>query len=107
MACKVSTILATFLHRARSQVGSWWARSSRPPTDVGRRAAAGAPVGNERHPQDVVWSLLLVLVVLPGIAALGWVRWPFALWTGGVMLGLYIVVSLALFLFAQRDLSRR
>ena len=54
--------------------------------------------------KTVFWSLLLVLVVLAGIAALGWVRWPFALWTGGVMLGLYIVVSLALFLFAQRDL---
>ena len=50
------------------------------------------------------WALLLVLVVLAGIAAVGWVRWPFALWTGGVMLGLYVVVSLALFLFAQRDL---
>jgi hypothetical protein len=50
------------------------------------------------------WSLLLVLGILAGIAALGWVRWPFAFWTGGVMLGLYIVVSLALFVLAQRDL---
>ena len=33
--------------------------------------------------KTVFWSLLLVLVVLAGIAVLGWVPWPFALWTAG------------------------
>ena len=104
-AWQVSSILVDFLHRARTEVAQLGARSRTPP--IGCRSTSGC--GPARRPsasssKPDFWALLLVLVVLAGIAAAGWVPWKFALWTGGVMLGLYIVVSLALFLFAQRDL---
>ncbi|HEY6649906.1 MAG TPA: hypothetical protein VI217_22700 [Mycobacterium sp.] len=104
-AWQVSSILADFLHRARGEVaqlvGQIQLAASRVSADERLRARQRAV---SVILKTFFWSLLLVLGVLAGIAALGWVRWPFALWTGGVMLGLYIVVSLALFVLAQRDL---
>ena len=104
-AWQVSSILSDFLHRARGEVAQLVAQIQQ----AANRVSADERLRARQRAISVIlktyfWSLLLVLVVLAGIAALGWVRWPFALWTGGVMLGLYIVVSLALFLFAQRDL---
>ncbi|MEO3761065.1 hypothetical protein ABGB19_22630 [Mycobacterium sp. B14F4] len=104
-AWQVGSILADFLHRARGEVaqlaGEIQQAANRVSADErlqARQRAIGVIL------KTMFWALVLVLVVLVGIAALGWVRWPFALWTGGVMLGLYIVVSLGLFLFSQRDL---
>jgi ABC-type multidrug transport system fused ATPase/permease subunit len=102
---QVSSILADFLHRARGEVAQLVDQIQQ----ATNRVSADERLQARQRAVSVIlktffWALLLVLVVLAGIAALGWVRWPFALWTGGVMLGLYIVVSLALFLLAQRDL---
>ena len=103
-AWQVGSILADFCTAPAARSPNWWARSSRPPSgcrptsDCRRASAIGVIL------KTFFWALVLVLVVLAGIAAAGWVRWPFALWTGGVMLGLYILASLALFLFSQRDL---
>jgi len=104
-AWQVGSILADFLQRARSEVAQLAGQIQQ----AANRVSADERLRARQRAISVIlktffWSLLLVLVVLAGIAVLGWVRWPFALWTGGVMLGLYIVVSLALFLFAQRDL---
>jgi hypothetical protein len=104
-AWQVGSILADFLHRARrevvqlaDQLQQATKRLSADERLQARQRAIGVIL------KTIFWALVLVLVVLAGIAAVGWVRWPFALWTGGVMLGLYILVSLALFLFSQRDL---
>ena len=78
--------------------------SSAPPPGGGRRAAAGAPAGDRHHPQDVLLGTGSGTRPSRRGRRAGWVRWPFALTTGGVLLGLYVLVSLALFLFAQRDL---
>ena len=104
-AWQVSSILADFLHRARSEVAQLVGQIQQ----AANRVSADERLQARQRAISVIlktffWALLLVLVVLAGIAASGWVRWPFALWTGGVMLGLYILASLALFLFAQRDL---
>jgi hypothetical protein len=50
------------------------------------------------------WTLFAALAVLAPAAALHWVSWKFALITGGVLLGLYLVIAFGLFLLAQRDL---
>src|ERR1700754_1653681 len=104
-AWQVGSILADFLHRARGEgaqlVGEIQQAANRVSADErlqARQRAIGVIL------KTFFWSLVLVLVVLAGIAAAGWVRWPFALWTGGVMLALYTLASLALFLFSQRDL---
>ena len=94
-----------FLHRARGEV----ARLVGEIQQATNRVSADERLQARQRAIGVIlktffWALVLILVVLAGIAAAGWVRWPFALWTGGVMLGLYILASLALFLFSQRDL---
>ena len=104
-AWQVGSILADFLHRARGEV----ARLVGEIQQATNRVSADARLQARQRAIGVIlktffWALVLILVVLAGIAAAGWVRWPFALWTGGVMLGLYILASLALFLFSQRDL---
>ena len=104
-AWQVSSILGDFLQRTRGEVAQLAGQIQQ----AANRLSADERLRARQRAISVIlktffWSLLLVLVVLAGIAALGWARWPFAFWTGGVMLGLYIGVSLALFLLAQRDL---
>jgi hypothetical protein len=81
-AWQVGSILADFLHRARARWPDWWTRSSRPPTGCpaderlrARQRAIGVIL------KTFFWALVLILVVSRRIAAAGWVRWPFALWT--------------------------
>jgi ABC-type multidrug transport system fused ATPase/permease subunit len=50
------------------------------------------------------WTLFIALALMAGAAALGWLTWKFALVCGGVLLVVYVVVALALFLVAQRDM---
>ncbi len=102
---QVSSILADFLHRARGEVAQLVGQIRQ----ASNRVSADERLRARQRAVSVIlktffWALLLVLVVLAAIAAMGWIRWPFALWTGGVMLGIYIVVSMGLFLLAQRDL---
>jgi hypothetical protein len=104
-AWQVSSILVDFLHRAQTEVAQLVGKIQ----DAANRVSVNERLRARQKAISVIlktyfWALVLVLVVLAWIAVAGWVRWKFALWTGGVMLGLYIVVSLALFLFAQRDL---
>ncbi|BBZ36009.1 hypothetical protein [Mycolicibacterium confluentis] len=104
-AVQVSSILVDFLQRARTEVGQ---------LVTGIQAAAQQDGVDEhlRARQRAIglilktfsWALFAVLVILLAIAAFGWVSWSFALSTGGVLIGLYVVVSLVLFLLAQRDL---
>ena len=104
-AWQVSSILVDFLHRARTEVAQLVGQIQ----DAAKRVSVNERLRARQQAISVIlktffWALMLVLVVLAGIAVAGSVRWKFALWTGGVMLGLYSVVSLALFLLAQRDL---
>lgn len=104
-AWQVGSILADFLHRARTEVAQLAEQIQRAATEISidervraRQQAISTILAT------LTWATLGVLLVLTGVATVGWARWKFALITGGVLLGLYVVVSLALFLFAQRDL---
>jgi hypothetical protein len=104
-AWQVGSILVDFMHRARTEVAQLVGKIE----EAANRVSADERLRARQQAIGVIlksftWALALVLVVLIAIAALSWVRWQFALWTGGVMLGLYLVVWLALFLFVQRDL---
>lgn len=104
-AAQVSNILVDFMNRARAEVAQL--------SDHIQRAATAVSVDEQlRARQQAIGTILKtltfgifgVLVVLVAMAGFSAVRWKFALITGGVMLVLYLLVSLALFLFAQRDL---
>ncbi len=104
-AWQVGSILSDFLNRARTEVAQLAEQIQRAATEISidervraRQQAISTILAT------LTWATLGVLLMLAGIATLGWARWKFALVTGGVLLGLYVVVSLALFLFAQRDL---
>jgi hypothetical protein len=101
---QVGSILADFLHRARAEVTELADKIE----DAAKRVSVDERLRARQQAIGVilrtfVWGLLLILAVLAVSALAGWVRWKFALWTGGVMLGFYVVASLALFLLAQRD----
>jgi hypothetical protein len=104
-AWQVGGILADFLHRARTEVAQIGEQIQRASTEISidervraRQQAISTILAT------LTWATLGVLAVLAGVAAVGVAGWKFALVTGGVLLGVYAVVSLALFLFAQRDL---
>ncbi|WP_135451349.1 hypothetical protein [Mycobacterium sp. DL99] len=104
-AWQVSSVLADFMQRARSEV-----------TDMVSQiqAIANRDAVDERlRERQAVISIILrtltvavfvVLLALIGIAAADWVSWKFALSTGAAVILIYILVSLALFLLSQRDL---
>jgi hypothetical protein len=48
--------------------------------------------------------LFVALAVMAGTSALGWWSWTFTLVCGGVLIVTYVLVSLALFVVAQRDM---
>lgn len=104
-AWQVSTILVDFMNKARAEVAQLGEQIQRAATAVGVDEQLRA---RQRAISTILktftWALFGVLILLAGAAALSWVRWTFALTTGGVLLGLYVVVSLGLFLLAQRDL---
>ena len=93
-AWQVSSILADFMHRGRAEVADLVSQIQ----TLARQQAISTIL------KTFTWALLAVLVILIGVAAMDWVRWKFALATGGALIGLYIVVSMALFLLGQRDL---
>lgn len=104
-AWQVSSILADFMNRARAEVAQLAGQI--------QQAANKVSVDEQLRARQQAISTILktftaalfaVLVVLAVVAAVGWARWKFALTTGGVLLVIYVVFSLALFLFAQRDL---
>lgn len=104
-AWQAGSILADFLGRARTEVAQIAEQVQRAAGEISidervraRQQAIGTILAT------LTWATLGVLVVLTGVAVAGLVGAKFALITGGVLLGLYILVSLALFLFAQRDL---
>jgi hypothetical protein len=104
-AWQVSTILVDFMNRARTEVAQLAEQihqaTTRTAVDERLRARQRA-IGTIL--KTFTFALFGVLLLLAGVAALGWVRWKFALTTGGVLLGIYLVVSLGLYLFARRDL---
>lgn len=104
-AWQVSSILADFMNRARTEVAQL--------AEQIQQAANRTSIDEQLRARQQAISTILktftfalfgVLIVLAGIAAFGWAGWKFALITGGVLLAIYVVVSLGLFLFAQRDL---
>ena len=79
-AWQVGSILADFLHRARGEVAQLVGQIQQ----ATNRVSADERLQARQRAVSVIlktffWALLLVLLVLAGIAALGWVRWPFAL----------------------------
>ena len=104
-AAQVSFILADFLQRARNEVGnlvtSLQAAAERSAVDEQLRARQQA-IGTIL--KTFTAAVFVVLLALIGIAASGRAEWSFAGAIGGALVGLYILVSLALFLVAQRDL---
>jgi hypothetical protein len=104
-AWQVSTILADFMNRARTEVAQLAEQIQRAANQTSvdeRLRARQKAIGTIL--KTFTWALFAVLMLLAGAGALGWVRWKFALTTGGVLLALYVIVSLGLFLFIQRDL---
>lgn len=104
-AWHVGTILADFLHRARTEVAQLAEQIQRSAGEISvdeRMRARQQAISTILA--TMTWATLGVLVVLAGVAAVGVASWEYALITGAVLLGLYVLVSLALFLFVQRDL---
>ncbi len=104
-AWQVSSILADFMHRGRAEVADLVSQIQ----TLANRSAVDERLKARQQAISTIlktftWALLGVLLILIGVAAMDWVRWKFALATGGALIGLYIVVSLALFLLGQRDL---
>jgi hypothetical protein len=104
-AWQAGSILADFLGRARTEVAQIAEQIQRAATEISidervraRQQAIGTILAT------LTWATLGVVVVLAGIAGVGVIGWKYALITAGVLLAIYILVSLALFLFAQRDL---
>ena len=104
-AWQVAAILADFMGQARLEVTSL--------VDQIRAASIAESVDERlRRRQQAIalilktfgWSLFVVLALLAGAAAIGWVSWSSAILCGGVLIAVYILVSLALFLVAQRDM---
>lgn len=104
-AWQVSSILADFMQRARGEVAGLveqiQAVANRDAVDERLRARQQTISTILKAFTGALFGVMLVLV---GIAAVGWVRWVFALATGGVLIALYIIVALALFMLGQRDL---
>ncbi|MCB0950864.1 MAG: hypothetical protein KDB44_16645 [Mycobacterium sp.] len=104
-AVQVSSILVDYLQRARAEVselvGALRAAAERSAVDEQLRARQQA-IGTIL--KTFTAAVFLVLLALAGMAASSWVRWSFAGAIAGVLVGLYILVSLALFIVAQRDL---
>lgn len=104
-AAQVSTILVDFMNRARTEVAQLSEQIQQAATAV----SVDAHLRERQRAISIIlktftWALFGVLLVLAAMAGFSVVRWKFALITGGVMLAIYVVVSLALFLLAQRDL---
>jgi hypothetical protein len=98
-------ILANFLDRARREVAALVQQIR----DTANREAVDERLRRRQRTIGLIlktfgWTLCAALVLLAFAAAVDWVSWKFALITGGVLLGLYLVIALALFLLAQRDL---
>lgn len=104
-AWQVGSILADFLHRARTEVAQLADQIQRAASEI----SIDARVRSRQTAISIIlatltWAILVVLIGLTSMAAAGWVSWKYALITGGVLLGLYFLFSLTLFLFVQRDL---
>lgn len=104
-AFQSSSILVDFLQRARAEVGELvgaiQAAANRDGVDERLRARQQA-IGTILKTFTV--AVFVLLFGLLGAAAFGTVRWTFAGTTAGALVGLYVLVSLALFIVAQRDL---
>jgi hypothetical protein len=104
-AWQTGLILANFLDRARTEVAGLVQQIR----DTASRDAVDERLRRRQRTIGLIlktfgWALFAALVMLAFAAAVGWVSWKFALITGGVLLGLYLVIALGLFLLAQRDL---
>jgi len=98
-------ILANFLDRARSEVAGLVQEIR----DKANRDAVDERLRRRQRTIGLIlktfgWTLFSALALLVFMAAFDWVSWKFALITGAVLLGLYLVIALGLFLLAQRDL---
>jgi hypothetical protein len=98
-------ILANFLDRARSEVAGLVQEIR----DKANRDAVDERLRRRQRTIGLIlktfgWTLFAALALLAFMAAFHWVSWKFALITGAVLFGLYLVIALGLFLLAQRDL---
>lgn len=50
------------------------------------------------------WALFVALGVMAIAAAVGWLSWSFTLTCGGALIATYVLVALAMFVVAQRDM---
>jgi hypothetical protein len=104
-AWQTGLILANFLDRARNEV----ARLVQQIRDTANRDAVDERLRRRQRTIGLIlktsgWTVFAAVVLLAVAAAVNWVSWKFALITGGVLLGLYLVIALGLFLLTQRDL---
>ena len=104
-AWQTGLILANFLDRARTEVAALVQQIR----DTANREGVDERLRRRQRTIGLIlktsgWTVFFALVLLVVAAAIDWVGWKFALITGGVLLGLYLVIALGLFLLAQRDL---
>jgi hypothetical protein len=102
---QAAAILADFVGRARAEVTTLVEQI---------RSITNAESANERlrRRQRTVglilktfgWALFVALAVLAGAAGVHWLSWRFGLTCGGALVGIYLVMAFALFLFVQRDM---
>lgn len=104
-AWQTGLILADFVDRTRTEVASLVAQIR----DTANRDAVDERLRRRQRTIGLIlktsgWTVFAALALLVAAAAGGWVGWKFALITGAVLLGLYLVIALGLFLLTQRDL---
>lgn len=104
-AWQAGSILVDYLQRARSEVAGL-VQQIRGTTN---RDDVEAQLSQRQHTIGLIlktfgWGVFGGLALLVVVAALGGVGWKFAIVTGGVLLAVYLVITLALFLLTQRDL---
>lgn len=104
-AWQAAAILADFMGRARTEVTTL--------VEQIRAASVTQSIDERlrRRQQTIAlvlktfgWALFVVMGVMAIAASVGWLTWSFTLVCCGVLIATYVLVALAMFLVAQRDM---
>ncbi|MET4429533.1 hypothetical protein [Mycolicibacterium sp. 624] len=104
-AWQTAAILADFMGRARAEVTTL--------VEQIRAASITQSIDERlRRRQQAIalalktfgWALFVALGVMAIAAAVGWLSWSFTLTCGGALMATYVLVALAMFVVAQRDM---
>lgn len=104
-AWQVGSVLVDFMQRARTEVSGLVSQIQ----SMSDRSGVDERLRERQQTVSTILktftaAMFVVLVALIVLSAVGWLGWVVSLSTIGVLIALYIVISLALFMLSQRDL---